>query len=193
MPKFNSSGKVYRSHTPHYRAAYNRDYFRRPEVQAKILAEKATRSEGEKERKATLRRKKNLDLRMGALIAYGGNPPRCSCKCGCKEDRFPLLELSHVNNDGASHRRATCGRNYNAGSQFYQELKNKGYPRDVPMCVLCIVCNIGSYRNGGQCVNLGILPLGKKRTPEPLREAGAKSGRPHRPPQRTLFDELEAE
>lgn len=138
------------------RREYMRDWYNRPHVKEKRQSNYQKKSEEYKEKFRAYHRLKNFRLRMQVLIAYGGDPPRCSCECGCKEGRLPLLEIAHLNDDGAHHRRQLCGKNYSAGSQFYQHLKNQGFPQDVPMKVLCLICNIGKYRNAGRCPNIGV-------------------------------------
>ncbi len=106
----------------------------------------------------------NERLRMEALRVYGGNVPRCNCECGCEESKIVYLDLDHPNNDGADHRRALgCGRT----GHFVRALKRAGWPKHPPIRVLCVKCNVGRQRNGGQCPELGIISVGVKKSPPP--------------------------
>lgn len=69
-------------------------------------------------------------LRDEVFAAYGG--PRCQC---CKENRVECLQVDHVNNDGAAHRRQ-IGRTAQA---LYIWLKRNGYPAGFQ--ILCASCN----------------------------------------------------
>jgi hypothetical protein len=90
-------------------------------------------------------KKTNRKNRLSCLVAYGGNPPICSC-CGETETRF--LTLDHINNDGKKHRESL---NTTAGHIFYRHLVKLGFPKDVPLAVLCYNCNCGRQANGGIC------------------------------------------
>jgi hypothetical protein len=141
------------------RRDYMREWYNRPYVRERRQQQGKTRLPERELKAKEYHRLKNYKLRLEILTAYGGDPPRCSCECGCREGRWPLLEIAHLNDDGAHHRRQICGRNYNAGSQYYQRLKNLGFPNDVPLAVRCLVCNVGKHRNGGKCPNLGVYSL----------------------------------
>lgn len=69
-------------------------------------------------------------LRDEVFAAYGGY--RCNC-CGESEPRF--LQIDHVNNDGAKHRRQMGG----GGNHLYLWLKRNKYPEGFQ--VLCANCN----------------------------------------------------
>jgi len=69
-------------------------------------------------------------LRDEVFVAYGGY--RCKC-CGETEPRF--LQIDHVNNDGAKHRRQMGG----GGNHLYLWLKRNKYPEGFQ--VLCANCN----------------------------------------------------
>ena len=73
------------------------------------------------------------------LEAYG---PYCHC-CGESEEIF--LELDHINNDGAAHRRALGGNHRN----IYRWAINQNFPPIFQ--ILCANCNTGKQRNGGIC------------------------------------------
>jgi len=71
-------------------------------------------------------------LRMDALTAYGGTPPKCAC---CGEHRLEFLAIDHSNGDGAAHRRAIGS----APIRKYLWLKKHNYPPGFR--VLCHNCN----------------------------------------------------
>lgn len=74
-------------------------------------------------------------LRDEVYAAYGGY--ECAC-CGETEPMF--LQLDHVNNDGAEHRRA-IGR-----TNIYYWLKQNGFPPGFQ--VLCANCNYAKAHYG---------------------------------------------
>ena len=78
-------------------------------------------------------------LRVEFLIAYGG---KCAC---CGETQSLFLELDHILNNGAEHRRAV-GNN----QQVMLELKRSGWPKGEYQ-LLCCNCNRGKALNGGIC------------------------------------------
>lgn len=84
-------------------------------------------------------RERNALLRAEMLAAYGG---KCAC---CGEDEPIFLDLDHVENDGAAHRREV-GNN----TQVMVALKREGWPGGR-FQILCCNCNQGKARNGGVC------------------------------------------
>jgi hypothetical protein len=73
-----------------------------------------------------------------AIQYYGG---KCAC---CGEIELTFLDLDHINNDGAYHRRTdSTARNSATWA------KKHGYPPIFQ--VLCSNCNQGKQRNGGVC------------------------------------------
>lgn len=76
------------------------------------------------------------------LDFYG---PFCAC---CKENEMHFLDIDHVNNDGAFHRKE-IGKDlciWMVENSFQtNELVNKRFQ------VLCSNCNQGKRRNGGIC------------------------------------------
>ena len=67
--------------------------------------------------------------KIQAINAYGG---KCTC---CGESEISVLNIDHVNNDGAEHR-----REIGLGScRLYQWLKHHNYPDGYQ--VLCANCN----------------------------------------------------
>lgn len=84
-------------------------------------------------RKKEYYRRKRVEL----LEAYGG-----ACKC-CGETTPEFLQVDHVNNDGAEHRKTI------PGSTLMSWLRRNNYPQD-DFQLLCANCNFakGHY---GQC------------------------------------------
>ncbi len=78
-------------------------------------------------------------LRAAMLAAYGG---KCAC-CGETEPKF--LELDHIFNDGAEHR-----RRYGHADAEWIALHRAGWPKDRHQ-LLCSNCNRGKLRNNGVC------------------------------------------
>lgn len=89
---------------------------------------------------ASIERERYRVLRCEMLAAYGG-----ACKC-CGESESVFLELDHVNDDGAAHRRE-IGR---GSKRTYAVLKRRGWPQEGHR-LLCANCNQGRARNGGIC------------------------------------------
>lgn len=73
-------------------------------------------------------RSKSQRAKIDVLNAYGG--PRCVC---CGETEIAFLQLDHINNDGAAHRRMV------GKAKMYQWIKRHGYPPGFQ--VLCANCN----------------------------------------------------
>jgi hypothetical protein len=72
-------------------------------------------------------------LRQQVLSAYGG--PVC---VGCGETCDPVLEIDHINQDGAEHRKQI------GSSALYRWLKQNNFPDGFR--VLCRNCNIRAYK-----------------------------------------------
>lgn len=80
-------------------------------------------------------------IKEAAFLHYGG----WECTC-CGNSMREALQIDHVNNDGAEHRKGTgCG----TGIKFYRWLKASGYPPGFT--VLCASCNTAKQLNGGIC------------------------------------------
>lgn len=77
-------------------------------------------------------KKSNHKLKLEVLIHYSGNPPECK-HCGNMDIR--VLNIDHINNDGAKHRKEVGS----LGTGFYSWLKRMKYPKDYQ--VLCFNCN----------------------------------------------------
>lgn len=81
-------------------------------------------------------------LRLVALVAYSGSPPKCAC---CGNDDLRVLDIDHVRGDGAVHRRSmnvskATGKPYRSGGYtIHLWLKNNGYPSGFQ--VLCSNCH----------------------------------------------------
>lgn len=78
-------------------------------------------------------------LRAEFIADYGS---RCGC-CGEAEPAF--LQLDHIQNDGAAHR-----REHKTGAKLLASLKRAGWPKDRYR-LLCANCNYGRAMNGGIC------------------------------------------
>jgi len=82
---------------------------------------------------------RHRELKHDTIIAYGG---RCAC-CGESEPAF--LDIDHINNDGAEHRKEVGNT-----TRLMLWLKRDGWPKDRVQ-LLCCNCNQGKARNGGIC------------------------------------------
>ncbi len=105
------------------------------------------RSDKKRGPKRKLDRKK---LRRECLDAYGG-----VCQC-CGECRVEFLCLDHVLGGGNKHRRAMNKDGKWGGHTLYKWLKDRGFPNDPPLQVLCHNCNmaLGFY---GYCPHKKIM------------------------------------
>ena len=91
-------------------------------------------------------RRKYAKLRAEVLLAYGS---KCACP-GCTETNPAFLEVDHINNDGAAHRRSmsSTGKQCGGGSnRFYTWLRQNGFPKDN-FQLLCSNCNAGKAKFG---------------------------------------------
>lgn len=104
--------------------AYNREWNRKQDDEYR-------------ERKRSYNRDLARDVQRQAIAAYGGF---CAC-CGETEPKF--LQLDHVNNDGAEHRRQING------VKLATWLRQQDYPDGFQ--VLCANCNFAKHTNGGTC------------------------------------------
>ena len=77
-------------------------------------------------------------LRDTVMQHYGSE-----CRC-CGEQELRFLEIDHINNDGAKHR-----KEIGVGHILYRWLIDQGFPGDFQ--ILCSNCNAGKHRNGGIC------------------------------------------
>ena len=79
------------------------------------------------------------DKRRRCIEAYG---KRCVC-CGLSKDKY--LQLDHVNNDGAQHRRELTGGG-RKGSIYVWAVRN-GFPPSLQL--LCANCHQAKTLHGG--------------------------------------------
>lgn len=94
-----------------------------------------------RQRREELRRVRTQQYKDICYAAYGGYV--CAC-CGEIEPMF--LDLDHVNNDGAAHRKEI---RWDGCEGLYRWIIKHDFP---PLFqVLCRNCNWGKYRNGGRC------------------------------------------
>jgi hypothetical protein len=82
---------------------------------------------------------RRIALRTEVLAAYGG-----VCQC-CGEARYEFLAIDHAFGDGKAHRAKSKAAS--SGKNFYYWLKERGFPQDEGLRVLCHNCNnaIGFY------------------------------------------------
>ncbi len=83
-------------------------------------------------------RERNAKLRDEVFAAYGG--PVCAC---CGETCADFLQVDHINNDGAAHRKK------HKGKWLYRWLRLQGFPQGFQ--ILCANCNWGKGQCGGVC------------------------------------------
>ena len=69
-------------------------------------------------------------LKLEVLRHYGGPTPKCAC---CGETHVEFLQIDHINNDGAAHRKRV-----GEGTAMYRHLK-RTWPEGYR--VLCANCN----------------------------------------------------
>ena len=82
--------------------------------------------------------KRHRELRLKALIHYGGDPPKCRC---CQEERLLFLTMDHMAGNGNQHRKSV--RRFGS---IYEWLRHANYP--LGFRVLCMNCNwaLGKYK-----------------------------------------------
>ncbi len=91
----------------------------------------------EKRRDANIRKKKQVFEKYGGSI--------CNC---CGETEFDFLQLDHVENNGASHKRklSSNGTKSDGSTKLYSWVIENGYPEGFQ--VLCANCNWGKRISG---------------------------------------------
>lgn len=114
------SRKWHKDHPKERRIIRMRTYWKNKEV------------ENEKSRAYTFKRK------LLVLHAYGGKHPKCK---RCPVDDVRLLELDHIYNDGAKHRREVKA----IGAGFYGWIIRNNYPNKKRYQILCKNCNHLKY------------------------------------------------
>jgi hypothetical protein len=75
----------------------------------------------------------HLKIRKEVLTKYGN---KCVC---CGEDKWPLLVIDHINNDGYQERRELYGSQSGSGGAFLLKLRREPIRKDLQ--VLCWSCN----------------------------------------------------
>jgi hypothetical protein len=79
----------------------------------------------------------NVRVKHQTLAHYSpGGVVKCAW-CPVTDER--VLQLDHVNGDGAEHR-GRSGLPW--GSRFYYWLRRNGWPNDPPLRVLCANCQV---------------------------------------------------
>jgi hypothetical protein len=91
-----------------------------------------------KELHAEQMRNRKKQLKLEAMAHYG---KVCAC---CFEAHEEFLELDHINNNGAEHRREV-GK-WRVGANMLRLLKKLGWPEGFQF--LCSNCNIAKFRHG---------------------------------------------
>lgn len=75
----------------------------------------------------------HLKVRKEVLAKYGN---KCTC---CGEDKWPLLVIDHVNNDGGRERKELYGGQSGSSHSFFLMLKREEVREDLQ--ILCWNCN----------------------------------------------------
>jgi hypothetical protein len=116
-----------------HKKIYYRNNFNKISLRAKIW--------GKQHRKERTRYMRTLrhNTKLKIINYYGG---KCAC---CGESNLIFLNIDHINNDGAEHRRK-IGRRKN---DIYLWIKSNNFPPGFQ--VLCFNCNCGRQLNGGIC------------------------------------------
>ena len=84
----------------------------------------------EKYKAAVIRR--SIYIKAAVFQHYGG---RCNA---CGESRLGCLELDHINNDGARHRKQSKRR---SNDTIYLDLLNSNFKTDFSLQILCASCH----------------------------------------------------
>lgn len=101
--------------------------------EAKVLDKRSykTRAPQAREEKRLL----NIQYKKDILTHYSGDKPCCG-NCGFSDIR--ALEVDHINNDGAEHRKEVCGGKRGGMAMYRWIIKNK-FPDTFQ--ILCSNCN----------------------------------------------------
>jgi len=86
--------------------------------------------------------KNRQNLRMAALIYYGGERPFCAC---CGDQHIEFLSIDHIDNNGAAHRKELSYGKKSKGTsvQVNRWLRDNNYPSGFQ--VLCHNCNFAKH------------------------------------------------
>lgn len=98
-----------------------------------------TNAEAMKQYSKVATKRRNVELRLKALTAYG-----LKCRC-CGEAEIKFLVIDHINGGGSAHRKS-LGISSGGGSTFYLWLEKNNYPRGFR--TLCHNCNMASSLYG---------------------------------------------
>lgn len=90
---------------------------------------------------------KRILIRYFVIGFYSNNTFACAC-CG-ENFSIMFLDIDHLFGKGREHRKSVANK---GGLAFYKWLIKKGLPSGFR--VLCSNCNVGRFRNGGQCPHL---------------------------------------
>lgn len=92
-------------------------------------------------------KRKAISLRERILDTLGR---KCTC---CGETRRTMLEIDHVFNDGAEHRREVAIYGKRTISAVYEDILKhiQAGSQLRKFQILCCNCNASKHRNGGRC------------------------------------------
>ena len=122
---------------PEFKKHYS-EYYMRTDVQQKRAKSRMARRE-RINASAKITRK---SWRLKALDFYSNGTMQCAC---CGEKIIEFLEIDHVKNDGAEHRRKL------GVSAIYHWINKNNFPNNVRLQVLCSNCNQGKRMCNGIC------------------------------------------
>ena len=121
------------------RRAKDRERYSDPAKRAKHLAYMKSQYEKNRPHKLAQAKRYRDELRDAALLAYShGAPPMCQC---CGDTHREFLEIDHVENNGAEHRREV-----GSTIQVLRWLRKNNYPSGFQL--LCRNCNHAKWVYG---------------------------------------------
>ena len=91
-------------------------------------ASQAKYREANREKLRAYNKNHSLQIKLKVLEYYGG---KC-VECGL--DDFRALQIDHINDDGAEHRKSLGGQNF-SGKMFYAWIVKNNFPDDLQ--ILC--------------------------------------------------------
>lgn len=118
----------------------NRNKERYPMHKDEMIARSTKYYREHKEERHAYLRERRRQLRQRFFDIYGH---KCSCLCGCTEDRDDFLTIGHLKNNGCDDRR----QNGNYGVLC----KAVNHPDHEQYGTLCYGCNMAAAANGGTC------------------------------------------
>jgi|SRR5665213_171325 len=135
---------------PTAHTAYMREWKKTPAGEAYRLRHNAYIKEWRKKNpeKFHATQKRAIEkMRYDTLSHYSNGEPKCAC---CGEVEILFLQIDHINDDGANHRRQMVKEQgyISGGNNLPYWLKKNNYPPGFQ--VLCANCNWGK-RLAGKC------------------------------------------